>query len=117
MRNSALTIRWIVHDVCNDGAWWGWTWRGVLRLPPADRQVGVPWNLSPSGIRFDDKKDCGRQGHNVENVNVVVSPFRPRMGDVQELKREICTVRWENSGGNEVLQQANTLSSVDPLSV
>ena len=50
-------------------------------------------------------------------MNVLVSPFRLRMGEVQVLKREICTVRREKSGGNEVLQEVNALLSVDPLSV
>ena len=49
-------------------------------------------NLSPPGIRSDENVDCGSQGENVEDVNVVVSPSRPHMGEVQELKREICTV-------------------------
>ena len=61
--------------------------------------------------------DCGSHGENVEDVNVVDSPFRPRMGEVQELKREVCTVRRENSGGNEVYQEANALLPVEPLSV
>ena len=39
------------------------------------------------------------------------------MGEVQELKRVICTVRREKSGGNEVCQEANALLPVEPLSV
>ena len=54
--------------------------------------ASVPRNLSPPGISFDNNIDCGSQGENVEDVNVVVPPFRPHMGDVQEMKREICTV-------------------------
>ena len=111
MRNSAMLCATSVP--CGAGAW-----RGVLRLPPANREVGECTGVHMlTRICFDEKIDCGSQGKNVEDVTVVVSPFRPRMGEVQELKREIRTVRRENSGGNEVLQEANTLLSVEPLFV
>ena len=72
----------------------------------------MPWNLSPHGIHFDKNVDCGSQGEDVEHVNVVVFPS----SEVQKLKREICCVEWEKSGGNEVLQEVNALLSVEPLS-
>ena len=78
--------------------------------------ASVSWNLSPPGIRFGKNVDCGSQGENVEDVNVV-SSFRPHMGEVQELKREICTVGRESNGDNEVLQEVNALLSVEPQSV
>ena len=62
-------------------------------------------------------KTAAAKGENVEDVNVVVSPFRPRMGEVQELKREVCNVRRENSGGYEIFQEASALLPVGPLSV
>ena len=79
--------------------------------------ASAPRLLYPPGIRFDTNINCGSQGENVEDVNVVVSPFRPHMRKVQELKREICTVRGESDGGNEVLQEANALLYIEPLSV
>ena len=50
-------------------------------------------------------------------MNVAVCPFIPRVGEVQELKLEVCTLRRKNSGGNEVLQEVSLLSSVEPLPV
>ena len=49
-------------------------------------------------------------------MNVAVSRFRPDMGEVYDLKRVICTVVRESSGGNGVLQEVNALLSVGPLS-
>ena len=77
--------------------------------------ASVPWNLSPPGIRFDENVDCGSQGENVEDVNVVVLRFRAHT-EVQELKREMCTVGRESSG-TEVLQEVRALLPVEPLSV
>ena len=68
-------------------------------------QIGKWASVSLPEIRFDKSVDC------------VVSPFRPHMGEVQDLKREICTVARKKSGGNEVLQEVNALLSVEPLSV
>ena len=85
-------------------------------MPQANREVGECTEVHrPTWDLFlMEKKDYGSQGENVEDVNVVVSPFRPWMGEVQ---REIRTVRRKNSGGNEVLQDANTLLSGQPLFV
>ena len=84
-------------------------------LSPHGKWARIPRFLCPSGICFNKISDYGSQGKNVEDVYVVVSPFRPHMGEVQELKREVCTVRRENSVGNDVLQEANELLSVEPL--
>ena len=103
---------------CVQRRWVCGTWRGVLRLPLAiGKWASVPrLTARPGSVLM--KMDCGSPWEeDVEDVNVVVSPFRPHMGEVQELKREICTVRREKSGGNEVLQEANALLSVEPLSV
>ena len=73
--------------------------------------------MSPSGICCDKNVDCGSQGENVEDVNVVVSSFRAQMSEVQELQREMRAVGRESTGGTEVLQEANELLSVEPLTV
>ena len=76
----------------------------------------MPWNVSPRGIHFDKDVDRGSQGENVEDVNVVVLPFRPHMSEVQELKREMRTVVRESCGGTEVLQEVSAFLPVEPLS-
>ena len=76
----------------------------------------MPWNLSPGTVLIKNV-DCGSQMENVEDVSVVVLPSRPQVSEVQELKREICTVGRESCGGNEVLQEASALLPVEPLSV
>ena len=101
--------------------------RCVVGLAPGEESCDCRWQigkwarlpklLCPHEIRLDENVDCGSQGENVEDVNVVVSHFRPHMGEVQELKREICNVGREKSGGNEVLQEVNALLSVERLSV
>ena len=78
--------------------------------------AGVPWNLSPRGILFDKDVDCGSWGEDVEDVDVVVFPFRPPVSKVQGLKRKVCTVGRESGGGNEVLQEVSTFLPVEPLS-
>ena len=53
----------------------------------------------------------------VEDVNVVVLPFRPLVNKVQELKRRVCTAGRESGGGNKVLHKVSALLAVEPLSV
>ena len=49
-------------------------------------------------------------------MDVVVTTCRPRMSEVQKLKREVCSVGRENGGGNEVCQEASaSLSRSAPL--
>ena len=63
--------------------------------------AGVLWNRSPRARSFLIKDvDCGRQGKDVDGVNVVVLPFRPPLSKVQQLKRKVCTVGWKSGGGN-----------------
>ena len=59
------------------------------------REVGgdTEVDMRTLDLFFMKNMDCGSQEENVEDVNVVVSPFRPRFGEVQELTREVCTVK------------------------
>ena len=62
-------------------------------MPLANQPVGeCAVDLSPPEIRFDKNVDSGSQGENVEDVNVVVLPFRPHVSEVQELKGKEFTV-------------------------
>ena len=73
------------------------------------------WDLTPRRIHFDKDVDSGRQGQDVEDVNVVVLPSRPPVGKVRELKRKVCTVGRESGGGNKVLQEVSAFLPVEPL--
>ena len=97
-----------------------------MRLAPGEelcdyrKQFGkwfrISWLSGPQGIRFKEITDGGSQGKDVEDVDVVVTPCRQRMSEVQKLKTEICSVERENGGNNEVCQEASAFLSVGPLS-
>ena len=76
----------------------------------------IPRLVCPPGFRLNECIDSGSQVKDVEDVGVVVSPCRPRMREVQQQKREVCSVGRAN-GGNEVCQEASALLSVGALSV
>ena len=70
---------------------------GVVRLAPGEelcdyrKQFGkgfrISWLSGPQGIRFKEITDGGSQGKDVEDVDVVVTPCRQRMSEVQKLKK------------------------------
>ena len=68
-----------------------------------------------SRIHFDRDVNSGRQGEGVEDVNVVLFPFRPPVREVPELQRKVCTVERESGGGIKVLQEVSALLPVEPL--
>ena len=49
---------------------------------------GLLWTLSRHRIHFNKDVDCGRQGEDVEDVDVVVLHLRPSVSKVQELKEK-----------------------------
>ena len=105
--------------MCSDGALWSWRLARSLAIAASKSASGrvCSGTRGPPGFRFNLKKlDCGSQGRNVEDVNVVL-PFKPHMSEVQELKRKMCTVGRESGGGTEVLQEVSALLAVEPLSV
>ena len=65
------------------------------------------WTLSRRRIHFNKDVDCGRQGEDVEDVDVVVLPLRPPVSKTQELKRKECAVEREISGGSKVTRKAH----------
>ena len=85
----------------------------VLRLQQAVREVGeCTVAHRPTQDPFYEYVDSGSQGKKVKEVDVVVTTCRPRLSQVQKLKREICSV-----GGNEILQEACAFLPVGPLSI
>ena len=106
--------------VCNDGAFWGWRLAKSLAIVVSKSASGkwasVPWNLSPRGIRSDKDIGCGSQEEDVQDVDVVVFPFRPPVSKVQELKRKVCTVGRDSGGGNEFMQEVSAFLPVEPMS-
>ena len=73
------------------------------------------WTLSPRRIRFEKDVDCGRQGEDVEDVNVVFLPFIPPVSKIPELKRKVCTVGRESSGGHNLLWEVSAFLPVQSL--
>ena len=61
--------------------------------------------------------DCGSQGEDVEDVDVVVFPFRAPVSKVQELKGEECTVGREISSGGKVTKEVCAFPPVVSLPV
>ena len=60
--------------------------------------------------------DSSRHGKEVAQINVVVTPVRPSVSQVQELQGKPAGVRREGKDGNEVGQEASILSPVGQLS-
>ena len=115
MQNSARVTGKIVHAVCNVGALLGWrvaSSPAISASKSGSGRVYRGWCAHPDVgeyVKRQPRKD-------VEDVDVVVTPCRPRMSEVQKLKREVCSVGQEK-GGNEVCQEASALLSIGPLSV
>ena len=69
----------------------------------------------PGSVFDENVVDCGSQREDVEDVDVVVFPFRPPLSKVQELKGKECTAGREISSGSKVAQEVSALPSGVPL--
>ena len=83
-------------------------WRGVLQLSLANRPVGELALLRILNWRW-------QQGGDIENVDVIVFPFRPPVSKFQKLKGKECTVEREIRSSGKVSWQVSEFPPVVSL--
>ena len=99
LSNILLNCPPCVQRLCGDGLASGKE-SGDCRQQIGQRASVLLWIVSRRRIHFNKDVDCGRQGEDAEDVDVVVSQTTCEQGS--ELKRKVCTVGRESSGGSKV---------------